>query len=1235
MAVTAYAISGPGTVAQRSVSTPFTVTFTGTTVGAETMTLACNDNTGIAIVPKTGVTISSANTLQNGSYITKATFSAGVTSFQFQFGSGKAASKTITVAQTGLTTGPGSVGITVTAVTGRVLIGRVGFEPSAVPFNATNELVNSSTLAAITGSSEPVFSSGNSESIRKRPYGPLIAANLPGGNPTTWNRGWHGDVRNISANWLRMGWPTNDATKPLGFQAFQSGMIGQWIRLYSPKSTAQGAPAYIIGQSVVDNYGAGVYYDQRGINIDANSVIQNSTIDGNTGSAGPTTIPLHQWVWIGYYYKRAAAGTFGDPYEAYYYKTLGGTLRQIAAIITGSAASYPNVGTSELFWSRGTSGADLGYGAIVGPVEFFATSGIGDIAGPSVDITDPTDDFSGANRIPFFISNRVGNDNNDGLSKATAWKSISKAWTESTYRGIPNTLTGWVNADGSAVPRPQTETFGYGVLAGNVYTRKGCTLNFDSSQDFTGDTNADSSFATICDGLEVFGENWLGSTTYRQGPDRTLSIPPSVCFIDYHKEILRSSFVQDGTYTNLYKIATTKSTLLLRSSVVGTESNWGQGRIDYQLIGKGVVTSVDANRGLVAVPSNATDANVLNWMNTNSTNGFIYNDGTYIWLREFASRNPNPALNTSIRYWTTTQPANATSNGSSGLIIQGALDVYFHDFYITGLNQIYMSDPTPANNLLGPQTPAWGDGDAKNISNIQTFQSMYVASYGKHAQNFASAFAFNSTFIGINTYCTDCHPSILDSSTYVFYCQGSDTSAGSLAVPTTSYGNTFYQINPNVPQIMSKIGVTTGVTDTPSLIFINALYSHTSGDPRPFPIDQSGVFGGKVQGNIVLNTQSKSTVKNTVCDSLFMQSKLDLVIDNVIFKSGKLNLLAGRYGYISNVDFTSFAINFSTVGPTYWSGRLLFECDTLDYRLVTGPSNVGYLTQKLPSIQLRNKVGGAAGNVAITKTGAANITVAGMSGGTSDAHGAYAVGSLTATTYANVANGDTFTISDGTTSITFTAHTPGVQTGNQFSIGSTLAEAFDALAALIQVRLPNIEAIADQFVIQAFGCIFISNLAQTAPLIDATLIQSDTAGDLFAAAAGSYSFKDNAYVAINNVFPSSSPATFVATADKIANVVNGAVDSSRGSLIYTTTAAVLTGHFPLPTATFTNMIKGRTLVIAGLVDASGAASSYRATPGAYEQLSGGAGFYNVMWIQRLLEGTDDEDALPYLIGTVV
>ena len=107
-----------------------------------------------------------------------------------------------------------------------------------------------------------------------------------------------------------------------------------------------------------------------------------------------------------------------------------------------------------------------------------------------------------------------------------------------------------------------------------------------------------------------------------------------------------------------------------------------------------------------------------------------------------------------------------------------------------------------------------------------------------------------------------------------------------------------------------------------------------------------------------------------------------------------------------------------------------------------------YLRADRNSINFRNDAVGTAGNVAMSETGA-NITVSGMSGGTvSEA----ATGFLTLT--GQPADGETFTVSDGTTSVTFEFDSNSSVTGGNVAvtIGNKVTATLDAAVIAVNAH---------------------------------------------------------------------------------------------------------------------------------------------------------------------------------------
>jgi hypothetical protein len=202
------------------------------------------------------------------------------------------------------------------------------------------------------------------------------------------------------------------------------GMWGEWIRIKSLPS----AGGYMSVLQLLNRASTNVAVD---FTIDDKGVL--SAAPYNSGGApliftGPTITP-NTWVWIAVAWQIQSGGNF--PYGIRCVSMpLGGSLTT-----WGSADGLNALDTSFSSVNAGMQTGGVGAIARIGCPSLYSMSNFSDIAYPT-DIIQPVEQSN-----TWYVNTTTGNDNNDGASPSTAWKTAAKILTESQYSGMLDSNT--------------------------------------------------------------------------------------------------------------------------------------------------------------------------------------------------------------------------------------------------------------------------------------------------------------------------------------------------------------------------------------------------------------------------------------------------------------------------------------------------------------------------------------------------------------------------------------------------------------------------------------------------------------------------------------------------------------------------------------------------------------------------------------------------------------------------
>lgn len=223
--------------------------------------------------------------------------------------------------------------------------------------------------------------------------------------------GWSADIRTSGAANYR-------GTVNLSGASSTCGMWGAWIRIKSlPPGGGYMSVLQLLDQST------NVVMD---FTINSSGVISSAPY--NYGGTVPTftspAITPNTWVWLAVAWQIQSGGNF--PYGIRCMSMpLGGPLT-----LWGSADGLNALATSFSAVNVGLQTGGTGPMARVACPSLYSMAGFSDIAYPG-DIIPPVEQSN-----PWYVNTATGNDNNDGATASTAWRTAAKITTESQYSGM-------------------------------------------------------------------------------------------------------------------------------------------------------------------------------------------------------------------------------------------------------------------------------------------------------------------------------------------------------------------------------------------------------------------------------------------------------------------------------------------------------------------------------------------------------------------------------------------------------------------------------------------------------------------------------------------------------------------------------------------------------------------------------------------------------------------------------
>ena len=254
--------------------------------------------------------------------------------------------------------------------------------------------------------------------------GPLTLVRV-GPRPTTaTGAGWSADIRSTGSVNYR-------GTINLAGPASLSGMWGAWVRV----KTLPPAGGYMSVLQLL-NRGTNVVMD---FTINSDGII--STQPYNSGGApvvftSPAIVP-NTWVWLAVAWQIQSGANY--PYGIRCMSMpLGGT-----QTTWGSADGLCALDTSFSAVNVGLATGGTGPDVRIGCPTLYSIGSFSDFAYPTADIAPPVNQSNN-----WYVNPATGNDNNDGATPATAWRTASKVTTESFYSGmLDSNATGPGNGD--------------------------------------------------------------------------------------------------------------------------------------------------------------------------------------------------------------------------------------------------------------------------------------------------------------------------------------------------------------------------------------------------------------------------------------------------------------------------------------------------------------------------------------------------------------------------------------------------------------------------------------------------------------------------------------------------------------------------------------------------------------------------------------------------------------------
>jgi hypothetical protein len=241
---------------------------------------------------------------------------------------------------------------------------------------------------------------------------PLTLVRVGPRPPSATGSGWSADIRGTGSINYR-------GTVNLSGPASLCGMWGAWVRIKAlPPSDGYMSILQLMDQ------GSNVVMD---FTINSKGIISTQPYD--YGGIAPTftspAITPNTWVWLAVAWKIQSGPNF--PYGIRCMSMpLGGSLTT-----WGTADNLCALATSFTSVNVGLQTGGIGPDLRIGCPTLYSMSSLSDIAYPSGDIAPPVEQPNN-----WYVNTATGNDNNDGSTPATAWRTAAKINTESLYSGM-------------------------------------------------------------------------------------------------------------------------------------------------------------------------------------------------------------------------------------------------------------------------------------------------------------------------------------------------------------------------------------------------------------------------------------------------------------------------------------------------------------------------------------------------------------------------------------------------------------------------------------------------------------------------------------------------------------------------------------------------------------------------------------------------------------------------------
>ncbi len=223
--------------------------------------------------------------------------------------------------------------------------------------------------------------------------------------------GWSADVRTAGPSIYH-------GTINLSGPASLCGMWGEWVRIKALPPSG----GYMSVLQLLDRNSSNVVMD---FTINSNGVISTSPYNygGSVGTFTSPAITPNTWVWLAVAWQMQSG-------SSYSIRCMSMPLGGVSPTIWGSADNLNAADTSFSAVNTGLQTGDNGPKVRIGCPSLYSMSNFSDIAYPSEIIPPVEQSYS------WYANPVTGNDNNDGATPATAWKTADKISIESQYSGM-------------------------------------------------------------------------------------------------------------------------------------------------------------------------------------------------------------------------------------------------------------------------------------------------------------------------------------------------------------------------------------------------------------------------------------------------------------------------------------------------------------------------------------------------------------------------------------------------------------------------------------------------------------------------------------------------------------------------------------------------------------------------------------------------------------------------------